>query len=229
MSLSRVPLEARVMPKLDVATVRDLLPLAPGVRGFWTDDELLEDAGLSSLPTLKKLQGLKWVMSGHIPIEGGGRRRVWVLRQVIRAALAAELSRRTLLAVQAVATLLSLVPADWLEQATQMEDRIASVSGTQQESLRPRLKLRLCIVDMREAWIERAEGEFELLSDSLVMSGAALKAPKLREPRRLTASEGELANRGVAVLMINPSDVPMGVLGAVTEARTMAAWMLRRE
>lgn len=214
-----VALDARLLPKLNSDTVIELMRLAPGVRGFWTDDELLADARLSSLPMLKKLQTIGWVMPGHIPVEGGGRRRAWVLREVVRAALAAELARITNLAVLGVATLLQSVPSGWMEDALSMEALIAFAEGSG-KGLPPQSRaMRICVVDMSEAWLEREPGEFQLLSQDLVISGADMKAPRYREARRSTQAEGLLTGERAAVLMLNPSRVSLAFVGTVARAR----------
>jgi hypothetical protein len=214
-----VPLDARLLPKLARDQVAELMCLPPGVRGFWTDEELLEDARLSSLPMLKKLHTIGWVVPGYIPIEGGGRRRAWVMREVIRAALAVELARAAQLAVQGAATLLHIAPTDWIEGAVTMETLIQIAGDARGGRASLPVAARICLINMSEAWLERASGEFELLSEGLVISGAHLKAPRYRESRRPVRSQAELAAQGAAVLMLNLSKVSIPVVGAVLQAR----------
>lgn len=214
-----VALDARHLPKLERETVAELLHHPPGVRGFWTDDELLADAGLSSLPMLKKLQALDWVMPGHIPIEGGGRRRAWVFREVIRATLATELARAANLPILGVATLLRIIPNEWLEDAMEMEALIANAGGGPRLPPEARAATRICIVNMSEAWLERSPSEFHLLSQGLVISGAELRAPKYREPRPSVSSLSSLIKESAAVLMLNPARVSVAVVTSVARAR----------
>ena len=61
-----ISIEARSLPRYHPLEVEVLLPLPPAVRGFWFDDEMLNATGLTSVPLLRKVQGLGLLESSHV-------------------------------------------------------------------------------------------------------------------------------------------------------------------
>jgi hypothetical protein len=74
---------------------------------------------------------------------------------------------------------------------------------------------------MTEAWIERSPGEFELISDGLVLSGTKLAAPAFRGARRPRREEPELVAGRAVVVMLDLASLSLSVVGVVAEMRRM--------
>lgn len=217
----RVDLNARSFPRLDRAAIDDGYALPPGVRGYWTDEELLADARLSSLPLLKKLQAMGWVQPGHIPMEGGGRRRAWLFHDVMKVALVAEVARCSGLAVLAVGALLHRAPYEWLSKAAELDRRGHFASTGRNLEIGAERGSRIAILDMSEAWFERAPGEFDHLSEGASLWGKDIRIPPYKGPRRSLVSERDLTARRSVVLMLDLAAVSIGFVGVVWEMRSI--------
>jgi hypothetical protein len=219
----RVDLNARVFPRLGRIDVDGGALLPPGVRGYWTDEELLADARLSSLPMLKKLQAMGWVQPGHVPVEGGGRRRAWLFQDAMKVALVAEIAQRSDLAVLAVAALLHRAPSEWIRSAAGLDRRTHFANTGEELVVGVERGARIAILDMSEAWLERSPGEFELLSTGVSLSGRDIKVPANRETRRQLLKEGALVGGRSVTLILNLAAVSLSFVGVVAEMRATQA------
>jgi len=213
-----VELSAHRIPAMVASNVEQELMLPPGVRGYWTDDDLLADAGVGSLPSLKKLQGLGLIHPGHIPIPEGGRRRAWTFREVVRAAAVVEVAAATHMALQAAALLIDHSPREWFETAINFEGILRFlVEGHDERSLDSPPRSRLCVVGMREAFFEVEAGRFKPFAEGMALAGANLNVRRFLGGRLV--DEADLTSSSLAVLFINLGRLSLGFVGAVYEAR----------
>jgi len=210
-------LDAEASFSLD-GDVAELMEQPPAVRGFWTDDELLEVAHLASVPTLKKLAATLWINPGYVPIAGGGRRRAWPFRETARAVVAARLSQASGLAVIGVATLLQSLPTDWIDAVLETKGWIEFADQADARPPSDEPPGRICVVDLREVWRELSRDVFELRVEGLVIVGADMRAPLSKHPRQVRTFD-ELVGYEAAVLVLNAAMVARPFLYAVASER----------
>lgn len=100
-----------------MSAMEEKLRLRPALRGFWTDDELLQAANEISVALLKKLQLANLVHPEYAPSSRGMGRRVWRLFEVARVQLALKIANDTGIGIQAVAALLGRIGSSWVDSA----------------------------------------------------------------------------------------------------------------
>ena len=164
-------LDASCVPSITAEEAATLERLRPAERGYWLDNELVEASGLPSVALLVKARTVGWVQPDFVPIPGGGRRRVWTLREVAYAELLVRFAELSLVPVQSAAALLVHVGRDWIDLAIRLEEQLATAAG-HQAGPRPASGTRLVLLNMTDIWAEKADGDFVE-----IVRGATLVGP----------------------------------------------------
>jgi len=158
-----ISLDAQSLPRYDPVEVAPLLHLPASVRGFWLDDELLDATGLTSVPLLRKVQGLGLLESSHVAMSVGGRRRVWTFPDILLGQLLFRFSELARMPVQAAAEWLVQLPRDWLLRAIDLKQLVDEAMGEPFDP--PELVgAKFIIIDMQDVW-------FELMPDWFMQAG----------------------------------------------------------
>ena len=71
------------------------LSLHPFVRGFWTDDEMFEASGVTSVAVVKSMQAAKLVRADRYKTAQGKWARAWSFRDIFVFALAVDVATET--------------------------------------------------------------------------------------------------------------------------------------
>jgi hypothetical protein len=95
--------------------------LAPPYRGFWTDEEVFQILGTTSLVVLKSLQRKKLLHVSKYKNRSGKWTRAWTYIDVYLAALTIDLSFHASLSVAASAEVLSLIPESLARRSLSLE------------------------------------------------------------------------------------------------------------
>lgn len=207
----------RVAP-IPSAEVPEKLRSAPAVRGFWTDEEMLLDSGISSVAIIKKLAAARWIIADQIPLPEGGRRRVWSFTEVVHAAIVAEVSSLASLPLIATGMLLQAATASWVDVAVDLTNRIDWALHRPTPQGKPDAT-KVVIVNGREGWREVERNRFELFARDMTLSGAALKVPRVRN--RLEADLAEVVGRGPSVHILDLGQLALPVFGRIRETRDL--------
>lgn len=157
-----ITLDAAGLPPFDPAEVAVLLEAPASVRGFWLDEEMLEATGLTSVPLLRKIQGMGLLESGHVAMSVGGRRRVWTFTNVLLGQLLVMFADRAGMPIQTAAEWMRRPAREWLIQAIDMKGLVLDVLGTPLGYAED-VGTRFIIVNMTDVW-------FELEKDSFMMT-----------------------------------------------------------
>ncbi|OYX55764.1 MAG: hypothetical protein B7Y86_12500 [Brevundimonas subvibrioides] len=148
------------LPAFSSTEVGRLLEDLPSVRGFWLDDELLAATGLTSVPLLRKVQGLGLLDPKYVAMSVGGRRRVWTFKDVLLVQLLVEFAKRARIPVQSAVDWMLRPGRDWLVAAADLDGLIDDVLGSPPD-LSPYVGSRFIIVDMTDVWFETERDLFE--------------------------------------------------------------------
>lgn len=188
--------------------------LQPSRRGFWTDAELLQDSGLKSVAILKKLAGTRWLMPDHGPLPEGGRRRLWVFGEVVRAAVVSEVTSRTSIPLIAVGMILNRAGFTWVNHAIALNSRIEALVA-EPVGNKESAPSRLLVLDGQEVWAESAPGRFRLISAKAVLGGQAIRVPP--PPRSVEAALERLNDGAVSIHAVNLANLNIPLFGQLRE------------
>jgi len=156
-----ISLDAQGIPSFQPAEVAYLLREPASVRGFWLDDEMLDATGLTSVPLLRKIQGIGLLSSTYVAMSVGGRRRVWTFTNVLLCELLARFSEQARMPGQTAAEWLVRLPREWLVNAIDLKELVAEAMGRPFDYAEI-VGSRFIIIDMTELWFEREYGEFAM-------------------------------------------------------------------
>ena len=187
-----ISIEARSLPRYHPLEVEVLLPLPPAVRGFWFDDEMLNATGLTSVPLLRKVQGLGLLESSHVAMSVGGRRRVWTFPDVLLGQLLFRFSELARMPVQAAAEWLVQLPRDWLLKAIDLKQLVDEAMGEPFDP--PELVgTTFIIIDMQDVWFEQTPDYF--------MQAGKPEAAAISQDMEIQSMAELLENVGTALLV----------------------------
>jgi hypothetical protein len=156
-----ISLDAQSLPPFHPFEVAALLEEPASVRGFWLDDEMLEATGLTSIPLLRKVQGLGLLGSGYVAMSVGGRRRVWTFTNVLLGLLLVRFSELARMPIQTAAEWLVRPPRDWLLKAINLNELVEEAMGAPLGAVEV-VGTRFVITEMQDVWFELAPEVFAL-------------------------------------------------------------------
>lgn len=206
-----ISIEARTLPRYHPLEVEVLLPLPPAVRGFWFDDEMLDATGLTSVPLLRKVQGLGLLESSHVAMSVGGRRRVWTFTNVLLGQLLVRFCDLSRMPVQTAAGWLVQPPRDWLLRAINLKEMVEEAMGEAPDAIEI-VGTRFVITEMRDVWFELAPGVFALAGTDPTYEGDGIHGPDT------PSIEGVLTHVGTA-LVVDVSAIHLTVVDRVRDER----------
>jgi hypothetical protein len=212
-------LAARSVGRLTAGQAVERERLQPWDRGYWLDDEILDATGLSSVPLLRKVQALGWLVPDQVPVPGGGRRRAWPFREVLCAEILVAVAGATLLPVQTIALLLKRAGRVWVEAAADVEGEIARIAAPNQPP-KTRENCRLVISNMTNAWVETEPGLFVPISSNMVPVGPNMNIPAVRDSRPTQSSLDQLLEGARATTILNIGNFQFRVTGQILEGRS---------
>lgn len=159
-----ITLDATGFPPFDPAEVAVLLEVPASVRGFWLDEEMLEATGLTSVPLLRKIQGMGLLESGYVAMSVGGRRRAWTFTNVLLGQLLVMFADRAGMPIQTAAEWMRCPAREWLIEAIDMKGLILDVLGTPL-GYAEEVGTRFIIVNMNDVWFELERNTFMMAQD----------------------------------------------------------------
>jgi hypothetical protein len=160
------------------------------------DDALLIASGLPSVPTLKKVLGLKLLQPQYQPIEGGGRKRAWSSEDVQIARAIVALAAASGLSLMSATAVLQRAGRSWLSRLIGRRER--SGGGGWVRSPAQEVPSRLILCDLEKLWIEVEGGGFCLIDPSF-NDAPLIDPPSRANSQRLDAS-GVLGSCAVAMV-----------------------------
>lgn len=171
-----ISLDAQSLPPFHPVEVAALLEEPASVRGFWLDDEMLEATGLTSIPLLRKVQGLGLLSSSYVAMSVGGRRRVWTFTNVLLGQLLVRFSALARMPVQTAAEWLVQPPRKWLVRAIDLNELLEEAMG-EPADMAEIVGNRFVITEMRDVWFELAPGVFALAGTDPAYEGDGILGP----------------------------------------------------
>lgn len=208
-------LSRKHVPPHTSAEARAMERVPPFVRGFWTDDELLEDSGLGSVAVLKKVAGTRWLQPSHCASPDGGRRRVWTFGDVVRAGVVVEVSAHVSVPLIAAGMILDRATSTWVEAGINLKARIGSLTNDQPFSGPTVAGHRLVIVNSSNIWLEAAPDQFELISQDAELTGSKLLLPRAYSFRPVRFEI--LLEQCVALTVIDVGNLTLPIFGKIKE------------
>jgi hypothetical protein len=206
-----ISLDAQSLPPFHPFEVTALLEEAASVRGFWLDDEMIEATGLTSIPLLRKVQGLGLLGSDYVAMSVGGRRRVWTFTNVLLGQLLVRFSELARMPVQTAADWLVRPPRSWLVKAINLKELVEEAMGTPLGAVEV-VGNRFVITEMEKVWFEQAPDEFALA-----------EAPSTRsddtDPDPRTVSMDDVLRHVGTALVVDVSAIHLTVCDRVRDER----------
>lgn len=206
-----ISLDAQSLPPFHPFEVAALLEEPASVRGFWLDDEMLEATGLTSIPLLRKVQGLGLLGSDYVAMSVGGRRRVWTFTNVLLGQLLVRFSELARMPVQTAADWLVRPPRDWLVKAIDLKELVEEAMGVPLGAVEL-VGTRFVITEMEKVWFEHAPDEFAL---------AEARSPESddTDPARPTASMDDVLRHVGTALIVDVGAIHLTVCDRVRDER----------
>jgi hypothetical protein len=231
-----ISLDAGCVPAITAEEAAALERLRPAERGYWLDHELVEASALPSVALLVKARTVGWVQPDFVPIPGGGRRRVWTLREVAYAELLVRFSEVSLVPLQSAAALLVHVGRDWIDLAVRLEEQLAAAAGRTTVT-RPAAGARLVFLNMTDLWAEKADGDFVEMVGGATLVGPDNYYKVVEHAQELVtalsrvsprSSLAELLDRSVFTALVAMDRINISSIGLAKETRMMAEIVDRR-
>ena len=171
-----ITLDAARLPPFDPAEVAVLLEVPASVRGFWLDEEMLEATGLTSVPLLRKIQGMGLLESDYVAMSVGGRRRVWTFTNVLLGQLLVMFADRAGMPIQTAAEWMRRPAREWLIEAIDMKGLVLDVLGTPLGYAED-VGTRFIIVNMTDVWFELERDIFMMTEEPTSEEAATVSPP----------------------------------------------------
>ncbi|WP_156402420.1 hypothetical protein [Caulobacter sp. Root1472] len=146
------------------------------------DEELLSASGLPSVPTLKKVLGVKLLQPRYQTIDGGGRKRAWAAEDVQIARAIVSLAEYSGFSLVGAAALLQRGGRDWLERIAREWAAMGGEGCSEGPAFTVPSRLILC--DLKNVWVEETHGLFRLV-DVQFSDGPPSETPRSVLPKLL--------------------------------------------
>jgi len=208
-----ITLDAAGFPPFDPAEVAVLLEAPASVRGFWLDEEMLEATGLTSVPLLRKIQGMGLLESGYVAMSVGGRRRVWTFTNVLLGQLLVMFADRAGMPIQTAAEWMRRPAREWLIEAIDMKGLFDDVFGTPL-GYADDVGTRFIIVNMTDVWFELERDIFMMTEDPTTEETGTVSRP---QPSSLSLYD-VLHGAGTA-LVVDIAAIDLAVVARVKSER----------
>jgi hypothetical protein len=206
-----ISLDAQSLPPFQPVEVAALLEEPASVRGFWLDDEMLEATGLTSIPLLRKVQGLGLLGSGYVAMSVGGRRRVWTFTNVLLGQLLVRFSELARMPIQTAAEWLVRPPRDWLLKAINLNELVEEAMGAPLGAVEV-VGTRFVITEMQDVWFELAPEVFALAGTDPTYEGDGILGPDTYSIERVLTRVG-------TALVVDVSAIHLTVCDRVRDER----------
>jgi|AntAceMinimDraft_11_1070367.scaffolds.fasta_scaffold12601_1 hypothetical protein len=105
------------------------LELHPFARSFWTDDEMFDVTGATSIALIKLMQGQKLLTPGRYKNSAGKLSRAWKAEELFRIALAIDFSDQTGFSAAATAAILGAMGSDRIDQALSTNEALTEIDS----------------------------------------------------------------------------------------------------
>jgi hypothetical protein len=208
-----ITLDAAGLPPFDPAEVAVLLEAPASVRGFWLDEEMLEATGLTSVPLLRKIQGMGLLESGYVAMSVGGRRRVWTFTNVLLGQLLVMFADRAGMPIQTAAEWMSRPAREWLIEALDMKGLVLDVLGTPLGSAED-VGTRFIIVNMTDVWFELERDIFMMTEDP-----TSEEAGNIAPPHPSVLSLYDVLHGAGTALVVDIDSIELAVVDRVKSER----------
>ncbi|MCA3700884.1 MAG: hypothetical protein IOB84_14010 [Brevundimonas sp.] len=190
------------MSPIEVAA---LLEQPASVRGFWLDDEMLAATGLTSIPLLRKVQGLGLLGSDYVAMSVGGRRRVWTFTNVLLGQLLVRFSELARMPVQTAADWLVRPPRDWLVKAINLKELVEEAMDAPPDAVAV-VGTRFVITEMQDVWFELAPDVFALAGTDPTYEADDILGPDTYSIERVLVHVGTALVVDVSAIHLTVSD-----------------------
>ena len=181
------------------------------MRGFWLDEEMLEATGLTSIPLLRKVQGLGLLGSSYVAMSVGGRRRVWTFTNVLLGQLLVRFSELARMPIQTAAEWLVRPPRDWLLKAINLNELVEEAMGAPLGAVEV-VGTRFVITEMQDVWFELAPEVFALAGTDPTYEGDGILGPHTYSIERVLTRVG-------TALVVDVSAIHLTVCDRVRDER----------
>lgn len=208
-----ITLDSTRLPPFDPAEVAALLEVPASVRGFWLDEEMLEATGLTSVPLLRKIQGMGFLESDFVAMSVGGRRRVWTFTNVLLGQLLVMFADRAGMPIQTAAEWMRRPAREWLIEAIDLKGLVNDVLGTP-HGYTTEVGTRFIIVNMTDVWFE-LEREIFMMTEEPTCAAAGTVSPP--HPRVLSLYD-VLHGAGTA-LVVDVDSIGLAIVDRVKSER----------
>ncbi len=206
-----ISLDAQSLPPFQPVEVAELLEESASVRGFWLDDEMLEATGLTSIPLLRKVQGLGLLGSSYVAMSVGGRRRVWTFTNVLLGQLLVRFSELARMPIQTAAEWLVRPPRDWLLKAINLNELVEEAMGAPLGAVEV-VGTRFVITEMQDVWFELVPEVFALAGTDPTYEGDGILGPDTYSIERVLTRVG-------TALVVDVSAIHLTVCDRVRDER----------
>lgn len=208
-----ISLDAARLPPFDPAEVSVLLEVPASVRGFWLDEEMLEATGFTSVPLLRKIQGMGLLESDYVAMSVGGRRRVWTFTNVLLGQLLVMFADRAGMPIQTAAEWMRRAAREWLIEAIDMKGLVLDLLGTPL-CYAEDVGTRFIIVNMTDVW-------FELERDVFMMTEGPTseEAPTVSPPRPSVLSLYDVLHGAGTALVVDIGSIELAIVDRVQSER----------
>lgn len=200
-----ISLDARSLPPMSPIEVAALLEQPASVRGFWLDDEMLAATGLTSIPLLRKVQGLGLLGSDYVAMSVGGRRRVWTFTNVLLGQLLVRFSELARMPVQTAADWLVRPPRDWLVKAINLKELVEEAMDAPPDAVAV-VGTRFVITEMQDVWFELAPDVFALAGTDPTYEADDILGPDTYSIERVLVHVGTALVVDVSAIHLTVSD-----------------------
>lgn len=208
-----ISLDAASLPPFDPAEVAALLEVPASVRGFWLDEEILDATGLSSVPLLRKIQGMGLLESGYVAMSVGGRRRVWTFTNVLLGQLLVMFADRAGMPIQTAAEWMRRPAREWLIEALNVKGLVDDVLGSP-PGYAEEIGTRFIIVNMTDVWFE-LERDIFMMTEELTSE----KAGAISRPHPSVLSLYDVLRGAGTALVVDIDSIELAVVDQVKSER----------
>lgn len=214
--------------------------LHPIVRGYWTDEEMLEATGAASIGVVKLMQRSGLITPRSYQSESGQRARAWGLRDMLSIALAVDLGDETgfnlatsvaILGALGKQTLSSALSSEALERAVHEALSTSSAraggdglpKGWRQSHLEISRKDRVRLVIVDRKYLFKLERSGDSPSEAFhshplgELLNSRTNAPSVTRPtRRMAFTHGSMDGERstLEIKLCNLAELPLGAVGS---------------